>query len=588
MLEDNWEQSFAPIILARGYEYFEKGRVSELRPTDEGWRAKVDGSTSYRVFVASHVSESTCECPYFADQGRLCKHIAAACYEIKYFEDAGARKGAGDEACANDGAEAGACRSASGGVVGIAELAESLGDAACREYLLDILRSDQRWHDDFVRRFSDVDFRRLVKDALAGVRDIVRENSRRGFVDYRNAYRCESALDSYLGDFLSPLVERGAYGEVLAVVEAFSLHLQRIAIDDSDGFFSSMLRLCSEYWGIVRDRADEGVCRDMLRWMLDLVEMDDSPDDDASGVFDLLQDAVGRFVLERFAPDDRFARDVEVVADRIVEAEQGSSAFGGFGFGGIVPYRRIMWTGIKVRCMVTRGESLDGLEEYVSACPAVLEIVQPVVDLALQKGEEDRAIRILRTFKDRSAGRAHPTQASLQLLKILDGAHREAEAREELFELVVCGRPQSDEQLRSWIRKLKRRSGLEWRSVESRLEAALEGDGHRLRALYAETGRLDDLAASFARGGGMWELEKYRDVLLDRSPELFVAAYEKRVRQALFTAAQTRGVYRENVLLMKKMREIPGGAEAVGRIVAELKDRFPRRRALMEELVALE
>lgn len=45
-----------------------------------------------------------------------------------------------------------------------------------------------------------------------------------------------------------------------------------------------------------------------------------------------------------------------------------------------------------------------------------------------------------------------------------------------------------------------------------------------------------------------------------------------------------RSVYSDAVWRMRLMLSIPGGKAVVTRIVAELREAYPRRRALMEEL----
>lgn len=64
--------------------------------------------------------------------------------------------------------------------------------------------------------------------------------------------------------------------------------------------------------------------------------------------------------------------------------------------------------------------------------------------------------------------------------------------------------------------------------------------------------------------------------------------YERDIKETLFGQPQPRKIYRGQVFLMLEMQKIPGGEEAVSRLVCDLKEAYPQRRALMEELKRLE
>ncbi|QFJ54571.1 DEAD/DEAH box helicase [Pseudobutyrivibrio xylanivorans] len=83
-MSKDWKSWFDPTILKRGKDYYDKGRVMELKKTAGGYQVFVLGSSLYTVRIAldgSDVIAASCNCPH-ALKGFRCKHQAAAL--IKY------------------------------------------------------------------------------------------------------------------------------------------------------------------------------------------------------------------------------------------------------------------------------------------------------------------------------------------------------------------------------------------------------------------------------------------------------------------------------------------------------------------------
>lgn len=82
----NFESYVDDKILARGYDYYLKGFVKELKQTfDHVFTATVQGTDDYYVLVEmganGQIRFSDCECPY--DSGPICKHEVAVFYKIR-------------------------------------------------------------------------------------------------------------------------------------------------------------------------------------------------------------------------------------------------------------------------------------------------------------------------------------------------------------------------------------------------------------------------------------------------------------------------------------------------------------------------
>ncbi len=83
-LEHDWQDEFAPYILARGKKYYEEGRVSQIIQYGNRITAHVDGTEDYCVEIdlPGGVPDNwLCTCPYAARGD--CKHKAAVLFAVE-------------------------------------------------------------------------------------------------------------------------------------------------------------------------------------------------------------------------------------------------------------------------------------------------------------------------------------------------------------------------------------------------------------------------------------------------------------------------------------------------------------------------
>lgn len=84
-LNASWKDYFSPVILAQGYDYYVFDHVLDIEENDIGYTATVDGSESYTVNIDiedGELIDADCSCPYSED-GNYCKHEVAVLYYIE-------------------------------------------------------------------------------------------------------------------------------------------------------------------------------------------------------------------------------------------------------------------------------------------------------------------------------------------------------------------------------------------------------------------------------------------------------------------------------------------------------------------------
>ena len=78
---NGFEKYIDEMILDRGYDYYDEGKISEIvKLGDRDYLFTVQGTEVYQVFVKfddqGEITQTGCDCPY--DFGPICKHQVVA------------------------------------------------------------------------------------------------------------------------------------------------------------------------------------------------------------------------------------------------------------------------------------------------------------------------------------------------------------------------------------------------------------------------------------------------------------------------------------------------------------------------------
>lgn len=203
------------------------------------------------------------------------------------------------------------------------------------------------------------------------------------------------------------------------------------------------------------------------------------------------------------------------------------------------------------------------------------------VDRAIAGGDTERAIALLEEATTNASGR-YPIDAVIQLLALYEQTERVDGAAAILFELATRDTSRESEYGLAWFRQLKARTGAdEWPRLRDRVLAATQSE-FVLRAYFAEEGLAGLLKQSIVKSGGLMDVHRYEDALKDRHADWILSQYRASAEHDLRRTSD-RATYRSVVELMERMRRLPGGPPVVHEMAEDFKQRYPRRRALMEE-----
>lgn len=577
-LDPQWKRLFTSTTLARGYDYYLDDNVCNLDANKSGWRATVRGERSYAVFipdVGNRMLDVHCDCPHFAD-GNLCKHIAATCFEIEH------RIGEGDAEQSVGELQKSHVRSKPN----ISDLVQSIDEADARRFLLTALEESESLQRRFVSSFTEPDPERLKYDLGRSIEQTARSFGRRGFIEYNEAFEFGIELTDIMTTSIDPLVERGAIWEAFELTALVMLKLQDILIDDSDGFFTSMLEQCKAYWQKIADQAAPTVRRRMFDWLVEFIR--NNPGTDQAGIYWFEKEYVEEFLIDSFADDSAFAQVIQNLADQNMaqcQADLLENADDHPMFARENQRELGRWALVRVRTMRALGTSDAKVLAFAEPLAYCHNVRDYLVENALDCGDVARAIELLE--KDRSPfdGTLFD-EASRRLVPLYRQIGNEERLKQQLFDLAVHDAWSRNNEQASWFQQLKECCDPEeWEVLRERILSCLSDDRIKHRYLASE-GLIERLKASietldaFSRFPAV---QQFADVLEKEYPDWLINEYRTAVEE-LLQRTTGKTIYREAVARMQRMQQIPGGKSVVEAMVISFKDQYHRRRLLMKEL----
>ncbi len=170
---DNFESAITAQIIQRGQDYFENQAVESLEENPSGtWAATVEGTEDYEVEVilsGKNVADYSCDCPY--DGGSVCKHVVAVLYALRE-QVAKPKK-----------------KSPKTGKLSFEDLLLKTDLEELRNFIQHHKQENRDFGEKFMLFFAEKDPKMDVRVKYEGiVRQIIRSNSSRGFMAYRQTY----------------------------------------------------------------------------------------------------------------------------------------------------------------------------------------------------------------------------------------------------------------------------------------------------------------------------------------------------------------------------------------------------------------
>lgn len=255
----NWEEEFAPHILARGKTYFEEGRVGSLQRSGNTYFADVAGTEEYEVEISigeESVEEMCCSCPYA--QRDHCKHMAAVLFaleseEIPVEELPPAKQPPMIPRVPME--------------MPWLEAIDHLPEAVVRKELMK--RADRE--DWLKERLAVLYLGKLPEGQLqnwkADLQESARDYSdRRGRIQSECSWEFLTELDNFLAAKLPLLFEAGAAMDAFRLIWMVMETALEWEMDDEDDALDDLIQYCAEEWDKLLSMATHAQLAQMRQW----------------------------------------------------------------------------------------------------------------------------------------------------------------------------------------------------------------------------------------------------------------------------------------------------------------------------------
>ena len=575
----DFEASLDAKLVGRGRGYWVDGRVDTPEESeDSDWVAFVQGGEAHEVHISLSGGQTTryrCTCPY--DLGPVCKHIVAMLYALRdrlpeYAPEDPAPSTEKDQGAPQRSGTARRKRKT------VADRIDEALDAVPLERTRELYRRLAVDHPEArVLLFAEVagkdktstktDYKRIVRESVRGAR------GRRGFIDYRGSFQAAKGAEEALTQADALLADGRADRAVSAcqaVIEELVPVLARV--DDSSGAIGGCVQAAFErFEECVTQIADARLREDLFHYCLK--ESRRGKYRDWHWRWDFLR-LSGMFVASSVEMDDLFL-ELDLVAQ--VDADRGFTS------------RHSDERAAEIKLGVLRRQAdVAVVEAFLAEHLHLPAIRHTAVTRAFEEQRFDAVKQLARDGVRQAKEDGHRglgrdwVEWLLRVAIEVSDTNAVREHAQDLF--LTGGRVAHYETLKNSY------PASEWTEQVDRIICGMRKThgwyphGVVSQFLILEE-RWDDLLDLVRHAPTFEVLDAHREYLEPRFPPAMVDIYSHTVREML-TETSERETYRRACQLLRRIRSL-GDHARVDDLIEEFRERYKRRRALMEELDAV-
>ena len=557
-----WENSFQPHILERGWRYAQSGAVKHLIRNAEELEAVVLGTEYYRVKMTldGHtVLNAYCSCPYASD-GSYCKHMAAVLYEADRDTDQKT------EVCKqNDFPE-------SNDVISIVDVIHGADRDKLEAALLELAESDVKIESrirsilggTFSPSVSNIS---VLKKEIDGI--FLAYSGRGGFIDYNDAMAFEADLCRYLENQSDQLIREGRYRNAFEISMYAYIKLGNWGIDD-DGEIQGISDTCCSIWRKIISNCPEQD-RAWIKISFEQIIHQDI------GI-DYMAEVLQEFLQYELASQEELKTEIEHLDQLIEESGDSNKCTTVFThcYGPAVE-------AIELRIILMK--KLGCSEEQIDAFRRTHWKFQSVrkyyIERAQSEGDEEEEIKILKESKVLDANSVYLIRSYSRRLMELYKKHGQFDLEKtERKEAFLSFQMSTVEDFREYRRMCTEE---EWQK-EKILLIYSRKDRDKRCELLAEENMLPELFAQISESDNKLNYyNKYGFLLAGLYDEQILEEYRKHVC-SIAEYARGRSAYGELVRYLLRMNQYEGGPATVKNLCREWTEQYSTRKVMLQEL----
>jgi len=571
---ENFETQLSETIVKRGKEYYENGAVTSIEQAGKGyWEAEIQGSETYSVEIkitaANKISEYSCDCPF---DGSICKHITAFLFAIREeLEKPGTKSG----------------KNIQKDVFG--DLLKKLSLAELQEFTSQYAKRDKDFKTEFELWFADKDDRIDISKKYEGlIKKIIAKYSDRGFINYRSSIGLAREIDELIGSGHS-FIKKGNYRDAFLFAKPLLKEMVEVVTycDDSSGSIGGTINDAIRFIETITKAGEVAI--ELLEQVFDFLHTE---------LKDKVYFSYGDFGYDLFYIFQSLAIQLNRSQDFLHFIDARSAELTGEYDG----YRQEFFTKRKIEFLKAIGKTSEA-EKLVEQNMDIVEIRLAQVNKAITKKDLLQAKKLIEGGIKIAEDKKHPgtvSQWEKELLRIAviekDTAkiryytkhfafdrgfnnqyYKEWKKTYNTTEWKLVIEKYIHEQIAKITQEHKENKNKMWLPVNPPL---LE----KLAPIYIEEQYWDRLFELVKRESNIEAVLRYHDYLFKQYPIELLEIYVPML-EGSGDKANSRSDYAALAGYMQRlMKDIPQGKEKITALAKSLKQKYPRRPAMIDEL----
>ena len=363
-------------------------------------------------------------------------------------------------------------------------------------------------------------------------------------------------------------MDNDEYRAAFELSEYIFLKVASTEMDDSSGCLGDFIDQCRSVWEDIYEKCD-ALTRDcMFNWCEKHLD---------GSVPDYIEDEIESFYKNCFDAPEYLKRKLVFADSKIAEYKADTKdSFS-------VRYGLSQWVMYRLRLMEELGLAKDEQDQFAIQHWALSSVRMWAVRQAETSGDTDTVIHIyeqsLKLDED-SPGLLRDYALALKDLYKTSGKTKAYISM--LWDLELKYEPGDLEIYREMKQNYKPE---DWEVQREIIFSKLPGYARR-DALYYEDGLYDRLLTCCLEAQGLQLIRNYKAELAKRFPDEVLQKYVSTV-EYMAQRTGSRSHYQELVGILRQIRTLPGGKEAVLKISARWRDLYRNRPAMMDELKKL-
>ena len=574
MVEINkWMDLFKRVILERGYDYFERGKVKDVHWEGDTVYGKVKGTEEYSVSAEiddDKVGKLSCDCLY-AKGRKKCKHMAALlfkvlggdiCIDDEYYDDYDYYEEYDDEYYDEDYSY-----DYYNNIIDDNEEINRLIDSFDEEILKDVLKylleNDSSARRSFWQYINEGDNNTNIEELKESIDCLFYKNSDDKYIEYSEASILLDELNDFIDIKIEPLI--GLYRYVDAV--ELTLHLAstftEYDVDDSNGIIMEIYSRCGEIISSVIILCNENEEENVFQAIA--YEIENNNDE-----YGYYKEFLDRILLNKFKSKKVLEKILKIINLRIKSlSEDMEDNFNQFYI------KSLLYTQMKIMKVLNLSDK--EIESFYTENKSIPEICVMFADRLIENGDYNRAIDVL------SESDKQNEEVSLKLKILYKITGNKVEYQNILWDKLKNAYTATIDV----YNELKSTYDDEEWLMQRENVFALKSCSLILHQIYYSEKLYDKLMDYIEQDIiDIHIVNLYEKTLKKLYPERLLKKYANIINNEIEMATD-RKKYKKLVKVLIKMKNYDGGDKIVENIANEWRNKYKRRKALIDEMRVL-